>query len=98
MAFMSAVFSGIPGDLIMRSAANIRGMECCPDSNSIFAACNSFWKDALISEASDTKTSYPFSLPRMAAPTPDSPAPSMINFCTFCVMLSQFEGNNCYNR
>ena len=74
--------SEIPGLLITISAFKILLSVCCFSSNSI-----AFFKRTSvcfleISPLSETKTSNPFCLPRIAAPTPLSPPPSIANLFT----------------
>ena len=74
--------SAIPGLLTTISAFKILLSVCCFSSNSIalFKRTSIYFLE--ISPLSETKTSNPFCFPKIAAPTPLSPPPSIANLFT----------------
>ena len=79
LIFFVNSFSAMPGLLIIIPACKIFSSVCL-SSNSISFNSNSLLYSSLILPESETSTSYFFCLASKAAPTPLSPAPSMISF------------------
>src|SRR5665213_131726 len=99
ICFTSAFFSGIPGLFITSSPFSIRSSLCFPSSYSMSFSSSVCLYCSDIFPPSETNTSYPFCLARMAAPTPLSPAPSMIIlFGMPSCFISSSPDLQCYDR
>src|SRR5574344_129249 len=80
--------SGMPGLLTTSVALSISASVCCPSSQRIPYSSSFLLYLGCMVPISDTNTSYPCCLARIAVPTPLSPAPSITNFSIAICLFS----------